>query len=263
MINDKHRDLINAAIDGELDDAGRTELDILLKESDEARKLHKDLQSIGQMLDEMPDVAPPPGLRQSLINQISLPASPAKDRGDARARFQLLPFASRYALARYAVAFIAGFMVTVIGYEYAANGVPGNEIADLVGTMVSSHDVPATTAKNIETLELEALTGAVTLHRSNGLYILEFDLDSSGEVELTMDLVGNHLIFDGFAQLDSDLQSVQVVHGVLRVTHEGQSRFAVLLRPVADATEDAPGNVAISFYAGGRQVHESVLETPR
>jgi hypothetical protein len=263
MIKDKHRDLINAAIDGELDDAGRTELDILLKESDEARKLHKDLQAIGQMLDEIPDVAPPPGLRQSLLNQISLPTSPAKAHGGAGASFALFPFASRYALARYAVAFIAGIMVTAIGYEYAANGVPGNEVADLVGTMVSSHDVPETTAKNTEILELDALTGAVTLHRSNGLYILEFDLDSSGEVELTMDLAGKNLVFDGFAQLDSDLQSVQVVHGVLRVTHEGQSRFAVLLRPAAEAAEEAPGNVAISFYAGGRQVHESVLETPR
>ena len=71
MINDKHRDLINAAIDGELDDAGRAELDLLLTESDEAKKLHQDLQAINQLLDDIPDVAPPPGLRQSLLKSSS------------------------------------------------------------------------------------------------------------------------------------------------------------------------------------------------
>ena len=126
MIDQRQRDLINAAIDDELDAEERAEFDALLEASAEARKYYEDLCAINDVLDAVPQVEPSDGFGQTLLERIRLPGKTAGDDAQNTAGEQpayrqdaslasaqsgpvpgpsrsWFPLASRYALARYAI----------------------------------------------------------------------------------------------------------------------------------------------------------------
>ena len=68
-IDPKYFELIQADIDGEIDGAGRAELESFLADSEEGRAVYEQLETLCRSLDGMPPVEPPPHLRHVLMNQ--------------------------------------------------------------------------------------------------------------------------------------------------------------------------------------------------
>ena len=81
-IDPKYFELIQAAIDGEIDSAGRDELDSFLAESEEGRAVYEELATLCQSLDGMPEVEPPAHLKHVLLNM-----APARSAPSSRGRW--------------------------------------------------------------------------------------------------------------------------------------------------------------------------------
>ena len=67
-IEQKYFELIQAAIDGEIDRADKDELDAFLADSEEGRAVYGELLKLCQSLDGMPQIDPPPHLKHTLVN---------------------------------------------------------------------------------------------------------------------------------------------------------------------------------------------------
>ena len=78
-IDPKYFELIQADIDGQIDDAGRAELENFLADSEEGRAVYEELETLCRSLDGMPSIEPPPHLRHVLLNE-----APVKTRHDPR-----------------------------------------------------------------------------------------------------------------------------------------------------------------------------------
>ena len=75
-IDPKYFELIQADIDGEIDDSGKAELENFLAESEEGRAVYEELETLCHSLDNMPEVEPPQHLRHVLLNQAPVKAAP-------------------------------------------------------------------------------------------------------------------------------------------------------------------------------------------
>ena len=78
-IDPKYFELIQAEIDGEIDDAGKAELENFLAESEEGRAVYEELETLCRSLDSLPSLDPPAHLRHVLLNQapVKAPSQPS------------------------------------------------------------------------------------------------------------------------------------------------------------------------------------------
>ena len=72
-IDPKYFELIQAEIDGEIDAAGKTELETFLAESEEGRAVYEELETLCRSLDGMPSIDPPPFPRRSRMTPSGSP----------------------------------------------------------------------------------------------------------------------------------------------------------------------------------------------
>ena len=77
MIEDRHIELINAELDGELTTAERAELSRLLLANPEARALRVELSRLSGALEQLESVAPPSELATSVLSSLSMRRSSA------------------------------------------------------------------------------------------------------------------------------------------------------------------------------------------
>jgi len=68
-------DLLNGSIDGELSTAEQAELDGLLAGSARVRDLNRELGTLTDTLDGVPEKQPPEYLHNAIINQVRLPVA--------------------------------------------------------------------------------------------------------------------------------------------------------------------------------------------
>ena len=69
-IDENYIELINADIDGELNDADKAELETYLAENAEARELHAELAALCDSLDGVEAETPPPHLRHVIMSSV-------------------------------------------------------------------------------------------------------------------------------------------------------------------------------------------------
>ena len=80
-IDPKFFELIQADIDGEIDAAGKAELENFLAESEEGRAVYEELETLCRSLDGMPSIDPPPHLTHVLLNQAPVKSAPPPSPG--------------------------------------------------------------------------------------------------------------------------------------------------------------------------------------
>ena len=79
-IDPKFFELIQAEIDGEIDDAGKAELAAFLAESEEGRAAYEELETLLRSLDRMEELDPPPHLRHIVMNMAPVTTAPRAER---------------------------------------------------------------------------------------------------------------------------------------------------------------------------------------
>jgi hypothetical protein len=227
MLEERTIHLINADIDGELDPGERGELEAILEASPEARAMRAELLRLSNLLDSVPEQSPPPGLSQQVLNQITPPPGGA-------AGFSLSGFFASFQPATAGLAFAAGLLLTVGFYELSPNRQSSGDTASMVGTMVASQPDNPQFLKNDMLIEGDGFSGIVSLREDEGIYVLNFDLESQDQTEIEVGLDRTGLSFGGFAEIQGDADrisnSVAMSGGTLHVVNQGRQQFAVFLR---------------------------------
>lgn len=240
-------DLINADIDGETSAAEKRELEAVLAASGEARAHYAELSELCNAMDSVEAVAPPAFLRHSILQMT------ASIRPHLGPRFSARRFLSAPAF-RLVGAFAAGI---VLGFGILSiSTLPTTEFDDLtglVGTMADGGAGP--TNKNTVNIDHNDLSGTVSVHRSDQLLIVDFDLASQTPIDIVTDFPVKDVWFTGFAQQESSGTAVAAEPGRVTLRAEGRRRYALYLH---DAT-GAETRVNLRFFADGTLIHEVPL----
>lgn len=251
MRDDRLNELLNAELDGELDGAGQLELERKLASSPEARVRRDELRRVVDALSHLKQVEPPADLRDA-IGAALRPGAPAAAkvvafRGVARPQRRWVP---------YVGALAAGVALGAIGLSFYEAPRPDFDAASLAGTMADpAHRSLGQVLDRVE-LDSGSVRGSASLHEADGLWVVEFDLQTDRPVEVLATYDGTLVRLQGFVRPEPTSESVLAGPGRLSFVNEGTQRAAIYLRP-ADA---ASGQVRLVFQAPGAEATEVVLD---
>jgi len=246
-IDPKYFELIQADIDGEIDDAGRAELESFLADSEEGRAVYEQLETLCRSLDGMPPVEPPPHLRHVLMNQAPVRSAPQPPSGFLRRVFA-------GPILGYVGMFAAGVALTLalVDSTQISKGA-FDDVTSLVGAIADSEfAVPEHGTVSIDKREL---AGTVTLRSTGPILIVDFDLSARQPVEIVAAYSDNTIWFNGFAQLESSGTSIAAESGAVTLNMDGKRRYAVYLNNPGMR----PAKIDLRFTADGQVIHEARL----
>ncbi len=246
-IEQNYKDLMNADIDGEISDAGKSELMAFLAKSAEGRELYEQLSSLCDSLNSGELVSPPPHMRHVIMNSVK-PAKPEQDSPGMLRTLLAMP------TLRYALMFAVGVFLTL---SLVKSGQMSNSALDnvtgLVGTI--SEPIGADLASSI-TVDNVEIAGKVSLRSKGSMLILDFNLTARGLIEIQADYTDRTIWFNGFGQLESSGTTISAEQGHIKLGMEGKGRYAVYLH-----NEGGRGTtVSLRFVSNGTVIHEATLE---
>jgi hypothetical protein len=246
-IDPKYFELIQAEIDGEIDDAGKAELETLLAESEEGRAVYEELETLCRSLDGMPSMDPPPHLKHMLLNQAPVKALPRPEPG-------LLQRAFSGPLLGYAGVFAAGVAITLALVDSAQISRGAfDDVTGLVGTIADSEFlVPGHGTVSVDESEV---AGTVTLRSAGPILIVDLDLAAKQPIEIVAGYSDKTIWFNGFAQLESTGTNVAAEADTVTLEMEGKRRYAFYLNNPGMR----PATIDLRFMANGEIVHEAQL----
>jgi hypothetical protein len=246
-IDPKYFELIQADIDGEINDAGKTELENFLAESEEGRAVYEELETLCRSLDSMPSIDPPQHLRHVLLNQAPIKAPPQPEQSFLQRIF------SGPALG-YVGVFGAGVALTLalVDSNQISQGA-FDEVTGLVGTIADTKfSAPEHGSISIDESEV---AGTVTLRSQGPLLIVDFDLSARQPVEIVAGYSDKSIWFNGFAQLESTGTSIAAESGAVILKMDGTRRYAVFLNNPGLR----PAKIDLQFTADDQVIHEAQL----
>ena len=249
MNDKKHIELIQAELDGELNEGQKAEFDSLLDESAEARNTRKEFREFAGLLRQVPSREPPETLRQSILARIKL-----ADRYRPAPSSWAVPVA-----ARMAMAFAAGIVITIGLLRLAPVEIGPTDTRSLVGSMVRNQALPDGLPRDRLEVGLDTVQGSVELHRSNNLLMLEFEFDAKGPVNLTLDFAGQGLQFEGFAHQSVTPPGLQVSTDSIGIAAGGDQSFVVFLAYTDENDTGFGASIALEFVSAEGQTKRSVL----
>ena len=246
-IDPKYFELIQAEIDGEIDAAGKAELDTFLAESAEGRAVYEELETLCGSLDGMPSMDPPAHLRHFLLNQAPVKTAPRPSPG-------LLQRLFSGPLLGYAGVFTAGVALTLalVDSDQISRGA-FNDVTGLVGTIAD----PEFTVPRHATVSVDerVVAGTVTLRSTGPILIVDFDLAAKQPVEIVTGYSDGTIWFNGFAQLESTGTNVAAAANTVSLEIEGKRRYAIYLNNPGSR----PATIDLRFMANGEIIREAQL----
>lgn len=246
-IDPKYFELIQADIDGQINDAEKTKLENFLADSEEGRAVYEELETLCRSLDGMPSIEPPPHLRHVLLNEAPVKTAPRPTPGLLQRLF------SGPALG-YAGMFVAGVALTLalVDSDQISRGA-FDEVTGLVGTIADSQFVvPEHGTISVDESEI---AGTVTLRSAGPILIVDFDLSARQPVEIVAEYSDKTIWFNGFAQLESSGTSIAAETGAIKLNMDGKRRYAVYLNNPGMR----PATIDLQFMADDRVIHEAQL----
>jgi hypothetical protein len=257
MLEERTLNLINADIDRELIPAEQQELDNILETSAEARAMRAEMLKLSNLLDSVPEQDPPAGLSSRILNQVA----PSRQGFG----FSLSNFFQSFQPVTAGLAFAAGLLITVGFYEMSPQGGAAHNTASMVGTMVVGQGSGMNLLENSLHFSGEDFSGSVSLSENGGLYILNFDLESTDRQEIKVGLDSTGLSFGGFAEtpgIANHVMDTVVISGeTLRVVSQGRQQFAVFLRGRDAEQAVAAELITIDFSSDSNLIDEGGSES--
>jgi len=249
-------DLINRSIDGELSAAEQAELDVLLDGSKRVRQAYEELKTTTGILDGAPEREPPEYLHKAIISQVRLPVpGAAKTSGSGLfSNWLSAPW------ARTGLAVAAGLVLTVSIYQTDTGSLSPEDASGMTGTIMKS---PKGVLLDSTRFTVEAVNGKAELHLKDGLWLIDVNLESAGEVVLRLGFSAENFEYAGVNGLQNPGDSVVVENGVIKVSSSGQQHFELLLRRTAALPADDMTPLALEFLANNVVVHAAELDGSR
>jgi len=246
MIDDRIKNLINGAMDGELTDAELAEMDQHLAQSDEARRYLAGMADLDAYLKKLPEQAMPDELHTEILRNIELPVQSATVPSNAR---------EWPGLFRYGFAAAAGLLLAVGIYQFGSESIAPGDFDQLVGTMAPGAAVELDSLS----IETDELRSTASLERRQETMILNIQLDSAEPIELSVDFEGTSLDFQTtLEEQQSDLQVFEGGTSEVRVISQGQQKFAVFWHR-ADTASDQEGAITLEYSSDGTLIQQGTL----
>jgi hypothetical protein len=254
MSDERTLELISAAVDGELSDAERAELDRLIGESPEARRLHADLGRINSIMSKLPLLAPPETLHHRIMSAISLPVVKTKQ--------PILGWLGKpepFTVLRYGVATAAGAVLAAVLIDSPPRFADTADIEELVGTMAPNRQRNATDIVDSFSFRADGLESRVLLERRNGALLLDIQVEADELVDVTVNFADAGARLDALAQNQDALESIEIVDQTLRVRARGRRQLTALLHRVGDAALKDSDKIDIEFSSDGKLLQRRSL----
>lgn len=253
-LDPRNLELINAAVDGELQASDQADLQALLQQNAEARSAHDELSRLAETLHNIAEIQPPPHLKHAILDELQSRWK-RQSAGAAQAPGFWSGLLSSPVL-RYAGAFGVGAVVALVFASSDLNSRHAfDDVTSLVGTIAQQPDSHSANSGARMLLSSSKIAGTVNSHREGSILVIDFNLVSRGPVEIVARYVEGDIWFNGFAQLDGSGTTVSVGSGEVRLQMEGNRRYAVYLH---NASGEAT-MVDLQFYAAGELLHEGHL----
>ena len=220
-------ELINADIDGEISPEQKQELAAALAANPEAQAMHTELSGLGNTLDALPDLDPPPYLKHAIMASIPAPQPEQQGKGNWIQSLFAAP------ALRYAGMFAAGALLTLslVSSDQLSDRA-FTDVTGLVGTI--SSEVPDGPGIQVTRIDRPEVAGRVSLRNSGPLLIVDFDLVSAGPVDIVASYSDQTVWFNGFAQLESPGASISAESGRVTMQIDGKRRYALFLHNASD-----------------------------
>jgi len=248
--------LLNSSIDGEINVVDQEELDHLLATSQSVRDLNDELRAVTRVLDELPEIAPPQYLQDTIEKQVRLPVQ-NKGAGEKPGYF------GRWLNAnwlRTGFALAAGVVLTIGVYEMGSGPIPAGDTAGMSGTM-ASNGVTSQQGELLDRiyLESEVLTGQVELRTYKDLFTIYVQLESDGPSEVVINFGGRGLAFDSTGGQQDTAHAVSVLDGSIHLASNGKQHYVLNLRRVRGAKY--PDSLELEFFANSQMIQQNELST--
>ena len=255
MLEARALELINAEIDGELKPDERAELDAILESSAEARAMKAELLKFVNLLDSVPERAPPEALAGRILERIPVrKGRPAFSLASLISSFQPLPSG---------LAFAAGLLLTVGVYELSPEHQAPDDLSSMVGTMLMDSQPDPSAQDARLAISAPGVLGSVALSDAGDTLILSFDVAAEQETEIVIAMADAGLGFRGIARGPSSEpeggEYYEFAGGVLRVVSETGRPFNVYLRRVEKGAI-RPQTLGIEVIQMGERVFEGSIE---
>ena len=252
---DQHiHDLLNRSIDGEMSGSDQDELDRLLVTSESVRTLNQELRSVAHILDELPEIEPPPYLQESIERQVRLPVQV----NDVVGKPGLLSSWLNANWLRTGFALAAGVVLTVGVYEMGSKPITADDVANMSGTVVKGGfvDQQGILLDSIS-LDTDQLRGRVELRSMDDLFTLDMQLSSDGPSEVIVNFAGRGLEFDGVIRNQDQLNDISFNDGSIKLASNGEQRYTLRLKRTTEVQQLAP--LELDFFANNVLIQKAEL----
>lgn len=249
-IDPKYVELINADIDGEISSADKATLEAFIADSPEAQASHADLSAVRASLDALPELDSPPHLKHTIMASI-----PEQRHATHRTGGTILQSLFAAPALRYAATFAAGSILTLslVSSDQVSQSA-FDDVTELVGTI--SDRIPDGAGIQTTPIDRKEIAGTVTLRSSGPILIIDFDLVSSGPIDIVASYIDRTVWFNGFAQLESPGASISAESGRVTMQIEGKRRYALYLHNGGDRDI----TIHLQFTSNGEAVYETDIE---
>jgi len=250
MIDERTRELINAAVDGDLGQAELERVQRILEESEEASRYHAELSRLAGLLQSLPDQELPHGLHARIVQATPLPAL-------ARRVFR---FADLPGVLRYGFAAAAGLLLAVTLYEGGQDWNNSNDASRMVGTIANLQSGAGGEVIDQLSFAEAGASGQVSLTRREGQLVLDLSADSSAPLRFRIDLANSGLQVNGLANPSRTLE-LQSGDGrnELQGEIEGRQQMVLLLKEAGGSPHGTQGRIDIQFFSGDQLVKAGSL----
>lgn len=255
MLEARALELINAEIDGELKPGESAELEAILESSAEARAMKAEMLKLSNILDSLPEEAPPQPLAGHILDRIPVRKRPRT--------FSLASLISSFQPLPSGLAFAAGLLLTVGVYEMSPEQHSPDDFTSMVGTMMMDSQPDPSAQDARLAISAPGVQGSVALSDVGDILILSFDVAAEQKTEIVIAMEDAGLGFRGIARSPSSEPEVgeyyEFTGGNLRVVSETSRPFNVYLRRV-EGGAIRPQSLGIEVIQMGERVFEGSLE---
>lgn len=256
MSRERAFELLSAALDSDIGPEERAELDALLEESAEARRLQAELEALERTLADAPQVDPPSGLSQQILDRLVQSERPKRD-----SLIDWLMSLTFGPVLRYGFSVALGALLVVAVYENQPNKGRPSDITELVGTMAPDVDAPNRRILDSFAFDKTGISSVARLERRNQSLLLDIRIDTTRPVEIAMDFSASEFEFEALAQTQSTLDAIEFSGSVLKIKGRGQRRFAVLLRSRSNTPFATVARINLDYSSDGTFLQQGTLSS--
>lgn len=251
-------ELLSASADGDLSSDEQSELDTLLRESAETRKLQRELSHMNNLLESLPEQDPPADLRDQIMQRASLPRPNTEIDWSISDWFRSITLRS---FLGYAASTAFGALLVITAYESRPDFGPSPDIAELVGTMAPN--AGDTAMLDRFSVDKTGVSSIARLEQRGDSVVLDIRIDTKQLVEVAVDFAASGFEIEALAQTQSNFESIEFADQVLRIKGRGQRRFAVLLRKRDSTAFAGDAKINLEYSSNGILLQQGTLSSTR